>query len=394
MALFDCFLDDYHQVRFDNLYMSAKFCLGAATHPKKVMVEGVTRTSQRGLPKEVIQHEVKNKKEILRVKGTVKAAVLENCEPLKDSPLVAVSVYDQKGVHFLSTCATKIEWIEKERQTWDRETSCLRLGRFLRLCINDDYNNKMNNVDIADQLRAYYRPDRWMRKQKWWWAMFFWGHGTLLVNVFVSYKRFLCRRGKRKPLSHYNFRKSIVLAKICPEKYGAPKQQASIAVQRGEYRATNRLGKRKSTSSVTSRRVDDDVTIISRTAKKAKTATTKCNYFSIAKIEDKDSDLNRTRLSTGLRHLPVPALRTSTNGFSCQLCRWATGSKFSSQLAKCNDCGIHLCLWCYHPFHTAAIFDKAFQDRTCKEIGSRKHKPAAAKKAMPKEKAARSKRKG
>ncbi len=45
----------------------------------KVMVEGVTRTSQRGLPKQVIQHEITKKSEILKVKGTVKATVLENC---------------------------------------------------------------------------------------------------------------------------------------------------------------------------------------------------------------------------------------------------------------------------------------------------------------------------
>ena len=28
MALFDCFMDEYHKVRFDNIYMSAKFYLG------------------------------------------------------------------------------------------------------------------------------------------------------------------------------------------------------------------------------------------------------------------------------------------------------------------------------------------------------------------------------
>ena len=27
MTLFDCFIDEYHQVRFDNLYMAAKFAL-------------------------------------------------------------------------------------------------------------------------------------------------------------------------------------------------------------------------------------------------------------------------------------------------------------------------------------------------------------------------------
>lgn len=140
----------------------------------KVLVEGVTRTSQRGVAPCVIQHEVKGtKKDIAKVKGTVKAAVLEGCAPLNACPLVAASVYDAKGVHFLSTCVEKIDWVEKTRQTWDRESSTMRLGHFLWLTINDDYNSKMNNVDIADQLRGSYRPDRWMRKQKWWWSMFF-----------------------------------------------------------------------------------------------------------------------------------------------------------------------------------------------------------------------------
>jgi len=49
----------------------------------------------------------------------VKAAVLENCAPLQHTPLVAVSVYDQKGVNFLSTCAKLIKWIEKTRNVWD-----------------------------------------------------------------------------------------------------------------------------------------------------------------------------------------------------------------------------------------------------------------------------------
>ena len=174
-ALFDCLMDKYHQVRFDNLYMSAKFCLGSFQHAKQVMVEGVTRTNQRGLPREVIQHDVKNPKDIMKVKGTVKVAVLENCGPLNASPLVAASVYDNKGVHFLSTCVEKVEWVEKTRMVWDRSSEIVREGTFLCLSVNDSYNMNMNNVDIADQLRNQYRPDKWMRKQKWWWSMFFGG---------------------------------------------------------------------------------------------------------------------------------------------------------------------------------------------------------------------------
>ena len=45
MALYDCFMDKYHIVRFDNLYMSGKFSLGSLVHPRKVQTEGVTRTS-------------------------------------------------------------------------------------------------------------------------------------------------------------------------------------------------------------------------------------------------------------------------------------------------------------------------------------------------------------
>ena len=38
-------MDEYHQVWFDNLYMSDKFSLGLLNHPKQVMIEGVGRTS-------------------------------------------------------------------------------------------------------------------------------------------------------------------------------------------------------------------------------------------------------------------------------------------------------------------------------------------------------------
>lgn len=139
--------------------MSEKFVLGTFQLPKKAMVEGVMYTSQCGLSKKVIQHEVKSsEKAIAKVKGTVKVAVLEDCLPLQESPLVAASMYDQKGVHFLSTCVQKIDWIEKTRKTWDKLWSTMRLRCFLHLSINDSYNNNMNNVDVSDQLRGATGP--------------------------------------------------------------------------------------------------------------------------------------------------------------------------------------------------------------------------------------------
>jgi hypothetical protein len=46
----------------------------------------------------------------------------------------------------------------------------------------------MNSTDIADQLRGSYRPDRWMRQRKWWWAFFIWSIGVACVNAYKIYK--------------------------------------------------------------------------------------------------------------------------------------------------------------------------------------------------------------
>ena len=79
LALYDCLNDDFHQVRFDNLYMAAKFALRSFQHKKHIMVEGVTRVGARGLPQEIMQVEVTTKAAIAAAKGAVKAAVLEGC---------------------------------------------------------------------------------------------------------------------------------------------------------------------------------------------------------------------------------------------------------------------------------------------------------------------------
>ena len=56
---------------------------------------------------------------------------------------------------------------------------------FLHLNFNDSYNHNMNLVDLSDKLRNLYRVEHWMRKYKWWWYLFFWFHGLVLVNVYI-----------------------------------------------------------------------------------------------------------------------------------------------------------------------------------------------------------------
>ena len=184
----------------------------------------------------------------------------------------------------------------------------------------------------------------------------------MLVNAYLAYHRFMVMKGAT-PLSHYKWRVKVVLGKICPEKYGPPKSRASVAMQRGDQHAINRASKR-------SRSVADDDTASTRASAMGKSSK-KLKYLTVAKIDDPRSELNVNRLSTDLRHLAEPAGRTKDNGITCQLCRWATSKKLSSQLLRCNDCGVNLCAWCFEPFHTAPVFNEEFQESLCTEILAR-----------------------
>ena len=64
------------------------------------------------------------------------------------------------------------------------------------------YNFGMGSVDLADQLRLQYRPDRLIRNRKWWWSIFLWGLGTSVTNAYVLYKyTFQKARAKKIKLS-------------------------------------------------------------------------------------------------------------------------------------------------------------------------------------------------
>ena len=134
----------------DNVYNSVTFCKQAYNHPKKFICHGVTRKVIRGIAKEVFQNEAINRKEQIKVRGTVKAAVLKG-DP-KRPALVATSVYDTKPVHFLSTTCKSLIWKVKEKLVNNIDTGLMEVLRFLRIKNIDAYNNEMGNVDLADQL--------------------------------------------------------------------------------------------------------------------------------------------------------------------------------------------------------------------------------------------------
>eukprot|EP00957_Ditylum_brightwellii_P012837 970138-Ditylum_brightwellii.AAC.1 len=140
--------DEHYRCDLDNLYMSAKFA------------------------KMDLQEEVTSRTGQFAVQGTVKAAIL--CGDPECDGLVAVSVYDTKPVCFLTTANDSFKWIEKTREVYSKERGKQINIRLLCLNINDEYNNVMGHVDAADLLHSYYRCEHWIRKRKWWWAIFWW----------------------------------------------------------------------------------------------------------------------------------------------------------------------------------------------------------------------------
>lgn len=291
------------------------------------MVHGVTHKSGRGLPSCVLQEEIKNQKEAEKVRGLTKAAVLQGDAACPN--LVAFSVYDTKPVHFLSMSCTELKWVEKEKVVFDKKEEKRVKMRFLRCSINDDYNNGMNGVDIADQLRGSYRIDRWMRKRKWWWSIWMWGVQVLLVNAYVLYKTahlYMWKKNKKSIMSQYEFRRQIALAWLSGDE-------------------SSSQGKRARTISD-----NDGISISTPSSNKAR------------KVSDASLDPNHGNLRMRLdddQHFPV--LATSGKRPCCSLCRWVETDKDNknrSGIVTCDKCQVSLCINCFKPFHTVSCVTK------------------------------------
>jgi hypothetical protein len=156
------------RIYMDNIFNSRK--LFTALYRAKALAHGVMRTSGRGFPPSITQVEEKNAAAAEKLKGKTLAAVLKIS--LETLDMLAVSVYDNKPVHMLSTMSESIEWVTKKRKVWLASSKAMCMMSYLRLNMIDDYNRNMNSADIADQLRNQYRPDLWMHNRKWWWAIF------------------------------------------------------------------------------------------------------------------------------------------------------------------------------------------------------------------------------
>ena len=310
----------------DNLYVSAKFARDCYNHSKSVLIHGVARKSGRGVPSLVLQEEVSDKNEIEKVRGTVKAAVLKGDSECPN--LCAISVYDTKPVHFITMCNEKIEWIKKKRKVYDKVTKKVKTVDYLRLNVNDDYNNGMGDVDVADQLRNQYRVDMWLRNYKWWHALFWWGVQVLLTNSYVVYKQCLLRAGC-EPVSHYKYQVACAKAWIDPDNYGKSVRTPS----------------ENGSSTISTMSGASDVTSPASKKRRAR--------VSEKSLHPRKGKL-RCRLNHSFNHWPCPAPKDANkNNAPCQMHWWLFNQKRASNVAHCPTCNVTLCVdRCYEIFHT------------------------------------------
>jgi hypothetical protein len=148
------------------------------------------------VPLEVVQKTEVDAKKAEKLRGTTKAAVLRN-DPTCPS-LICCSVYDTKPVHLMSTVSECVQWDQKYRRVWSADVGKHVMMKYLRLNLIDLYNNHMNSVDLADQLRNCYRMNHWFRNRKWWWAIFQWALGVAATNAYIMYERIYEEEAKNK----------------------------------------------------------------------------------------------------------------------------------------------------------------------------------------------------
>ena len=142
----------------------------------------------------------------------------------------------------------------------------------------------------------------------------------MMVNAYIIYKTLLLNSGV-KPLSHYDFQRKVVLAKLDPETYGVQKTIARGARKKEPKKISVRAekeaeAKRRKLNESTWKRSDS-----ANVAKRSLTYSTKFEDHHLT-----EHGLLRRRLDQSISLWCVP-LSKGRKGVPCQLCRWATGKK-------------------------------------------------------------------
>ena len=163
----------WYHMWMDNLYTSWKF--GEMLAARQCLFGGTMRNEDwRGIHKAVVQKVVTKAAELEKAKGTLLASVRAQGMP-QGCEVICTSFYDDAPFMMMSNIVGSVNVIEIHRKCYSTGTQKHFWVIVKRLSLADLYNHNMNQVDLADQLRTWYRPDGlWIRQRKWWWNIFLW----------------------------------------------------------------------------------------------------------------------------------------------------------------------------------------------------------------------------
>ena len=192
-------------------------------HPKPFMLHGVVREKGRGVPVCLYEKKETTKLTVAKEKWTLKVSTHK--EDAEIPSIVALSLYNSKLFYFMSNACEEVKWKQTTRQVWHRDLQKILEMPFFRLNLILDYNNGMNDVDLADQVRNMYQWYLFMRKRKLWWAIIMQCLQMLQDNAYVLYIEYMTMH-QLKAITHFELNRKICLAWIYSENYWPQKKRA------------------------------------------------------------------------------------------------------------------------------------------------------------------------
>ena len=200
----------WYRLWMDNLYTSWKF--GGMLAARLCLFGGTLRNEAwRGHHDAIIQKVVTKTAELEKAKGTLLASARAEGMP-QGCEVICTSYYDDAPFMMMGNVVEGVEVIEIHRKCYSTGARKHFWTLIKRLSLADLYNHNMNSVDIADQLRMWYRPDGlWIKQKKWWWNIFIWCMGQAVVNAYLMYKA-VCAEEKKKPMTHLAFHVAVATA--------------------------------------------------------------------------------------------------------------------------------------------------------------------------------------
>ena len=233
-----------------------------------------------------------------------------------------------------------------QRKVWSPTQNSMVWMKYLRLGMIDEYNNFMNSVDLADQLRNCYRFNHWLRNRKWWWAIFLWAVGVGATNAYKSYEilyeeeRKKGKHGLPPKWTHLQFLQELIYDFL-----GWDGDSTKVDSGSDSVTATTRRGSVYSSAD-----------------------TSQCHFYNIADREslkeyyahNQARRIHRRLMEEGKFSSRFdgkfhPHIPTTSANANCQSCKYFLSVQNKKNIERCVVCGVNLCWQCRLTWHGVGL---------------------------------------